>query len=139
MSIFLTKYLHIEILEEIFKMIRPNNKIFLNKKYYLEYNNFIDQMIDKERYDSYLRDIIRNDYNFVFKQIIARKIDNWNNIIKFKYKEVVYSNYLYFLLFYSNKNNSYKCNQIINDEFVLSGLKKKSCKSSRIKNNKWMI
>ena len=53
-----------DILFIVWGHIEPINKIFLNKTTYIKYNYLIDKLISN--YESYLRDIIRNDYNFVF-------------------------------------------------------------------------
>ena len=133
----LLRYLPTEILDIIFSMITPTKKIFLNKTYYVRYNYFIDLLVCKKRYESYIRDIIRNDCYFVFIYIINRKFDFWKNQTKYPYKGTIYTNYLFFLIYYSNKYNAIKCYNIINQQFVLSGLKKKWCKSNRIRYNKW--
>ena len=127
-----------EIIQMIFFMMPPIYKIFLNKNNYLRYNYFVDSLIEKGRYNSYIRDIVRYDHIFVFRQIIVKNFDLWLNQQNYVYKTIIYPNYLFFLMNYSNKYNSYKINSILNQQFVLSGLKKKWIKSNRIKNNKWI-
>ena len=56
----------------------------------------------------------------------------------YKYNNVLYNDYLHFLLYYSSFNKSYKCNDIINLQLQLLGLKKDWRKNNRIKNNKWI-
>ena len=54
-----------DIIEIIWENLNPLNKILLNKEYYSKYNYLIDKHI-VNKYESYIRDIIINDYSFVF-------------------------------------------------------------------------
>ncbi len=56
-------YLPDEIIYIIYCKIKPSQLIFLNKENYYKYNHLVDTLIIKGRYDSYIRDIIRNDNN----------------------------------------------------------------------------
>lgn len=64
-----------EILDIIFEKLVPSEKIFLNKKNYYKYHYIIKNKIQPRLYESYLRDIIRFNYVFVFKEIIK---ENFN-------------------------------------------------------------
>ena len=137
MSLKLMNILPDEIIDIIFSLMTPMSKIFLNKTYYIKYNCFIDLIIRRERYYSYVRDIIRNDDHFVFRMVVQRKFYYWLSITNYLYKNITYYNYILFLIYYSNKYNAHKCNNIINIQLNLSGLKKKWCKNNKIKYNKW--
>ena len=131
------QYLPDEILNIIWNYLNPIHKIFINKDYYNKFNYLIDNLISKGRYESYIRDVVRNDSNFIFKNILNRQFNNWLQISDYKYNNIIYSNYILFLLFFSNKNNSNKCNNQINLQLQLSGLKKNWYKNNRIKYNQW--
>ena len=126
-----------DIIEIIWGNLNPLNKILLNKEYYSKYNYLIDKHI-VNKYESYIRDIIINDYSFVFINLLNRKFINWSFMHNYKYNNVLYNDYLHFLLYYSSFNKSYKCNDIINLQLQLLGLKKDWRKNNRIKNNKWI-
>ena len=132
------QYLPDDIIAIIWKHLSKFNKIFLNKNNYIKYNHLIDILIINGRYESYVRNIIRNDYSFVFDQIFKRKYKYWLQIKKYQYTDTIYKNYILFLLYYSNINNSQKCYDIINLQLNLMGFKKDWCKNTRIKNNKWI-
>ena len=76
-----------EILDIIFYYLNTREKIFLNKKYYIKYNDYIDQHIIN--YSSYVRDIIRLDYSFVFEYIIYRNFNKWITINTYNYKNII--------------------------------------------------
>ena len=133
-------YLPDEIVTIIWSYVCNENKIFINKEYYLKYNYLIDNIIDYGsygRYESYIRDIIRLDFIFVFTQILERKYTFFLRIRNYKYNNVIYSNFLMFLLYFCNKNNAQKCSNLINLQLSLSGLKKERRKNNRLKYNKW--
>jgi len=131
------QYLPDEIITIIWNNINPVYKIFLNKENYYKFNYLISTLIIKGRYESYIRDIIRNDYIFIFKNILQDKLYLWIQPYDYKYKNIVYNNYVEFLLFYSNKNNSYKCYTLIKTQLELSGFKKKQRKNNKLTYNKW--
>ena len=125
-----------DIINLIFKYLNSVDKIFLNKKYYSKYNILIDKYIIAGRYESYIRDIIKKDYSFVFKKLLNRNFINWILMHNYKYKYATYKDYIHFLLYYSSFNKSNNCNYILNLELQLLGLKNDWCKNNRIINNK---
>lgn len=125
-----------EILSIIFECISPRLKIFLNKEYYLKLNYLIDPIIGT-RYESYIRDIVRNNCAFVFYYLLTRNFSKWLAITNYHYKRSIYTNFICFLIDYSRENNAFKCSEILNVQLNLSGLKKEWCNSTRIKYNKW--
>uniref|UniRef100_A0A6C0AWX7 Uncharacterized protein n=1 Tax=viral metagenome TaxID=1070528 RepID=A0A6C0AWX7_9ZZZZ len=132
------QYLPYEIISIIWNKLSKFQKVFVNKENYLKFNNLIDKMIIRGRYESYIRDIIRNDYKFIFENIFHRRYNDWlYRRYDYKYDNKIYSNYIDFLLFYTNKNNSRKCYNFINLQLQLSELKKKGRKNNRLIYNKW--
>ncbi len=125
-----------EIIAIIFDSISPKQKIFLNKEYYLQYNHLIDQIVGT-RYESYVRDIVRNNCSFVFHHLLARNFSKWLSSNNYHYKQSIYGNYISFLIEFCRENNAFKYSEIINVPLDLSGLKKDWCNSTRIKYNKW--
>jgi hypothetical protein len=126
-----------EILDIIFYYLNAKEKIFLNKKYYIKYNDYIDQYIIK--YSSYVRDTIRLDYSFVFEYIIYRNFNKWIKINNYNYKNIIYNNYIFFLSDFANKNKATKCLNLLNLHLEISKLKKLNCKDYRIKRKEWIV
>ena len=85
-----------------------------------------------------MRDIIRNDYLFIFKFKLNDNINLWINHFNYKYKNVIYYNYITFLLFYCDKYSSNKCKNEIYNKFKEIGIKKILLKNNKIKYNKWI-
>ncbi len=130
-------YLPDEIINIIWIFVTPVQKIGVDKKHYYKFNYLIDRLIPNIRYDSYVRDMIRNDFIFIFNFLLNRKYIYWLNRVNYKYNNIIYPSYIHFLLDFTHKNNASKCNNLINVQLNLSGLKKEWCKNNRIKHNKW--
>ena len=126
-----------DILDIIFYYLSIREKIFLNKKYYIKYNSYIDQYITN--YTSYIRDIIRFDCSFVFEYVIYRNINKWIKINNYNYSNIIYNNYICFLSDFSNKNKAIKCLYLLNLHLEISKLKKLNCKDYRIKHKEWIV
>lgn len=126
-----------ELITLIFKGIPKIQKIFLNKYYYTQFNYLIDQIIGT-RYDSYIRDMVRNNYAFTFQYVLERNFEKWLMVTNYHYKQSIYDNYICFLIEFSRNNNAYKCSNLLNDKLQLSRLKKEWYKNNRVKYNKWI-
>ena len=85
--------------------------VWLDKKTYVKNNYIITKSI--KRYDSYIRDIIRNDNHFVFLQVMREKFNLWNVNKKYFYKKIIYKNFIYFLINLCNHSESTNCKNII--------------------------
>ena len=114
----LIQYLPNDILLIIWQKISPYNKIFINKENYIIYNYLIDNAV--KRYESYIRDIIRNDCSYIFNFILKRQFNSFNQIKNYRYYNTNYSNYIYFILYYCQINNSHKCLNLLNLHLDLS-------------------
>ena len=123
----------------IFKYIDNFYKIFLNKKNYIKYYYLIQNKINIKIFESYMRDIIRLDYSFVFNEIIKENLNFWMVYNKsIRYQHLIFPNYYEYINYLINKNNSGKiknlilyytkannCNKIYHERII------------NIKNNKW--
>jgi hypothetical protein len=107
-------------------------------------NNLPNDIIDyiftllspKSKIESYIRDIIRKDYIFLFKTIFYRNLSHWMLMTNYPYsKNIVFKNYLAFLKYYAEKNSSSKCLNFINKHYKSDNLKSHKYKFS--KNIKW--
>ena len=107
--------------EHIFPKLSPETLVWLNKENYIKHHNIIHKLIPKGRhaqfiqgsYEAYVRYMVRNDYSFVFKQILNERKDAWIKTPHFIYKAKIYNTYLHFLAGFAFSNASYKCEQLI--------------------------
>ena len=81
--------------------------------------------------------MIRQDNDFVFKQLIVENYNRWINMKKYYYKECIFSNYIYFLESYAIDNESTKCRNLIIDLFQEEGLSKNRHKKNTIRYIRW--
>ena len=128
-----------EILDIIFQKLQPSEKIFLNKKNYYTYHYIVKNKIQPTLYESYLRDIIRFDYVFLFKEIIKEKFQYWIIYNKsIKYQNFIFTTYFSYINFLVNKYNSIKIK-----EQIIINLIKNNCvnkwedKPKNLKRNQW--
>ena len=64
-----------ELCDIIFEYVKDEEKIFINKEYY-KYHYLLKDKISDKNYDNYLRDIIRNDSDFVLNQLLEKIMRN---------------------------------------------------------------
>jgi len=81
--------------------------------------------------------MVRQDNDFVFKQLLVENYQRWLNMKKYYYKESIYSNYINFLDSYAIDNESTKCRKIIQDLFEELGLSKNQHKKNTIRYIRW--
>ncbi len=111
--------------------------IFLTKENYLKDHHLIRKIIDKRKIEQYIRCMVRQDNDFVFKQLLVENYQRWSNMKKYYYKETIYSNYVIFLNSYAIDNHSSKCRKIIKELFEELGLSKNQHKKNTIKYIRW--
>ena len=123
-----------EIVIMIWEKVEPKYKVFVSKKYYLMYHKLI--VIPKYRYSTYLRNIIRNDCDFVVSQLLKENNQRWVKMNNIKYKNSVYASYLHYILALCIEYNASRSRNII-EEYTKLGLVKNRPKKNRHKNIKW--
>ena len=104
-----------DVLGLIFEQIPDENKIWLNKSCYLKHHKLVRNMIDSEFYEAYVLDMVKQDYAFVFTQIINERFDYFHKWKNYYFNDVKYHSFLIFLREFGIKNNSPKCVQIIDN------------------------
>jgi len=122
-----------DVLGIIFQYLRPREKVFLN---HLFYKTFHDD-INIPRYDSFIRNIIRKDYEFVLRGHLLQKYDGWWKLKNWVYKNATFYNYIEYLSHISH--NSPKCRLLIEDtKTQKQSYAKKKYKKARIRySGKW--
>ena len=127
-----------EIIEEnIWPYISIYIKLWLNKSYYIRYHHHTKKCIPYNLYESYVRNMIRNDYSFITERLLYDNFDDWIKILKYPYKDTLYNNYIFFLLHYAIENSSTKSKNLINNYLRISGYEKKWHKKNSIKYIRW--
>jgi hypothetical protein len=101
--------------EIIIKEFIPIRKLwFLNKTFYIKYHNYVKKWImAKNLYDNYIREVLRNDNDFVFKYLLKENVTRWKILKKYKYSNKIYKNYCDFIDTYCVDNESTKCREMI--------------------------
>jgi hypothetical protein len=124
-----------EIVNLIKEYIPKKFLVFTNKEHYFLYHSLIKPSI--RNYESYIHDIIRRDNEFVFQRIINENLQKWLSIKKYYYKNMIFNNYFYFVIYYCIENESDKCRALLNNLSKEQGLCKNLHKKNIIKYIKW--
>jgi hypothetical protein len=126
------------IIELIKEFIPRESLVFLNKNFYESYHYLIKNcIINTNLYENYVRDMIRKDNGFVFEMIIRENIDYWLKSKSYRYKNMIFNNYIYFVIHYCIENNSDNCRKIIIDFMSKRDLCKNLHKKNVVKYIKW--
>ena len=131
----ITKRLPPELIRYIKEYIPKKTFIFTNRENYNLYHSLIQPSIID--YESYIRAMIRQDNEFVFKKIIEENISKWYEIRQYKYKNMIFNNYLYFVMNFCIENESNNCRKTILDFLKEHGLGKNLHKKNIVKYIKW--
>ena len=126
-----------DIVSYIFPFISVKKLVFINTKYYSKNYKLVKNMIPKDRYEAYIRNIIRKDNYYTLSFLLNENVDKWINMNKYPYKHQIFTNYLYFINYLSIEHNSNKCRVLIENKAqeVLGKkwhkkIKVRNCKSS---------
>lgn len=107
----------------------------LNKYYYNKYHRGVVSSIVKQ--DQYLRDMIERDNEFVLEHLIRENIQKWIQNKKCIYKNMVFNNYIYFLIHLCFENDAEKCINIITQYLKKHDLCRNLHKKKTFKYIKW--
>ena len=118
----LVNKLPMDIVNIIEEYLPKKEFVFTNKTNYELYHHLIKPNI--KNYETYIRDTIRRDNNFVFEMIVRENYSKWFEIKKYTYKNYDFKNYAYFVINYCIENESSKCRTFIIDFLQELGLYK---------------
>ena len=120
----------------VIKEFLPYHKlVFLNKSFYNLYHHTIRKTIPL--YENYVRDMIRRDNDIVFEKILIENFDRWINNRQYRYKNMVFNNYIYFIMNFCIENNSDRCREILLFHFTKRDLCRNLHKKNVVKYIKW--
>lgn len=85
----------------------------LENKYRIQFREYNSLNNKNKSYDSYIRFIIRNDFNFIFENMLNIHYVRWNKSKTWNYKNIRFRNYLEYILYLCEINTSGKCKNII--------------------------
>lgn len=124
---------------EIYEYIPKTVKLFLTKENYLQYHYLLKEYINKKNknIEKYFRTMVRQDNDFVFKELLVENYKKWFNMTNYYYNSCIYRNYITFIESYAIENESIKCRKIINNLFEELGLSKNQHKKNIIKYIRW--
>jgi hypothetical protein len=131
--------LPIELVDYIKDYIPPTTLVWLNKKNYLLYNEKIRGIISDNRFEDYIRDMVRQNNIFVMKHIINENIHRWIKLKRWRYKNIIYFDYIHFVYNYATRHQSFNCRDLM-DEIATQLFGEKWHKKNGIKyiRRKWI-
>ena len=120
-----------DILNLIKEFIPKKMFVFTNRENYQLYHPLLQPSI--KNYENYIRDTIRRDNEFVFNMIIRENILRWYEIKNYRYKNMMFNNYLYFTIQFCIENESTNCRNVIHNVLQELGLNKNLHKKNVVK------
>jgi hypothetical protein len=131
----ITKRLPPELIRYIKEYIPKKTFVFTNRANYNLYHPLIKSSITD--YESYIRAMIRQDNEFVFKKNLEENYSKWYEVRQYMYKNMIFNNYLYFVMNFCIENESTNCRKILFDFLKEHGLGKNLHKKNIVKYIKW--
>jgi len=131
----ITRRLPDELVRYIKEYIPKKEFVFTNRENYNLYHTLLKPSI--KDYESYIRSMIRQDNEFVFKKIVEENFSKWYEVRQYKYKNMIFKNYLYFVMNFCIENESNNCRKTILEFLKEHGLGKNLHKKNIVKYIKW--
>jgi hypothetical protein len=129
--------LPLEVINLIKDFIPNSKRVFLNKTFYNLYHFTINNRRTIPLYDNYIRDIIRRDNDFVFEKVVNENIDSWLHNKQYIYKNMIFKNYLYFIMNFCVENNSERCRKLLLELLEKRDLCRNLYKKNVVRYIKW--
>lgn len=120
-----------ELIDIIKEYVPKSVFVFTNRENYSLYHFLIRNSI--KNYENYIRDTIRRDNEFVFNMIFRENYHKWCGIKQYRYKNMIFKNYVYFTINYCIENESNNCRNVIINYFQEHGLGKNPHKKNIVK------
>jgi len=126
-----------DVLRELYEYIPYKHRCIFNKVEFIRYKYSIfpiNQAVYFKPDMIYIRKIIRNNFNFIFQQLLEVYFDQLIKIKKYYCNNKVFRNLIEYINYYCLENNAYKCKDVIDYYFVEKGLSKNRHKKINYKN-----
>jgi hypothetical protein len=127
--------LPLDIINYIKKYIPQKELVFTNRENYNLFHPIIKLHI--KDYDLYIKYMIKRDNEFVFTKIVEENCYKWYEIKKYQYKNMIFTNYLYFVINFCIENESNNCIKVLSYFLKEHGLCKNLHKKNVVKYIKW--
>lgn len=127
--------LPLDIINYIKKYIPQKELVFTNRENYNLFHPIIKLYI--KDYDNYIKYMIKRDNEFVFTKIVEENCYKWYEIKQYQYKNMIFTNYLYFVINFCIENESNNCVKVLSYFLKEHGLCKNLHKKNVIKYIKW--
>jgi len=124
-----------DLIIHIKEFIPKKSFVFTNRENYKLYHKLLKQCI--VNYENYIRDTIRRDNFFVFEKIFTENFTIWTKIYNYMYKNMIFKNYLYFVIHYCIENESTNCREVFMDFLKQHGFDKNLHKKNLVKYIRW--
>jgi len=115
-----------------------NKKLTLNTESYKKNHIIVIPRYLKISFENYIRTIIIKDYDFIFNILLNDNLLRWISMKNYRYEQMIFKNYIYFLKYFSLQNNSEKCLLLLKNIIFISGLDRKQHKNNINRNIIWI-
>lgn len=107
-----------EVLSDIIYEYLPLKvKMFLSKELYIKHHNVFFSCVKRLKHEEYVRAMIRQDNDFVFRYIFNENVKRWKCLKNYYHKNCIYDNYIAFAESYCVDNVSSKCLMVIREYY----------------------
>jgi hypothetical protein len=124
-----------DIINLIKEFIPHNKLVFTNKNFYNLYHHTIKKSI--LLYENYIRDTIRRDNELVFEMVVRENIDFWLKNKQYRFQNIIFNNYVYFIKYFCIENNSERCRKVLLEILSKRDLSRNLHKKNVVKYIKW--
>jgi hypothetical protein len=123
-----------ELVREIYDYLPGLTKMVLSKTLYNKHHSCVKRSITTlNLYDNYVRDMIRQDFSFIFNSICTENLKYWIKPKKCTYKNKTFATYSDLLENLCFETNSTKCRNELKEVFENAGLSKNRHKKNIVK------
>lgn len=115
-----------------------NKNLTLNTDSYKKNHIVVIPRCLKISFEKYIRTIIIKDYDFIFNILLNDNLLRWITMRNYRYEQMIFKNYFYFLKYFSIKNNSEKCLSLLKNINFIPSLNRKQHKNYINRNIIWI-
>jgi len=125
-----------DLVRLIWEYVPTIKRVFTHKRIYEQHHDILRKAIPM--YDQYVLDMIQRDCHIVLKHILRENIDHWMRRVQHRYKNMVFNNYIYFIVHYCSEHNAHDCKVIVHDYLQKRQLCRNLHKKNVVKYIKWI-